>query len=80
MVSIGWTSSGGHGPLLADGRVARVGQHVAAVGGFDPATLKQRSQHFAPCAAAQRVRRDRSPIRTAGGSAQQLALTRGEFG
>lgn len=55
MVSIGWTSSGGHGPLLADGRVARVGQHVAAVGGFDPATLRSSAVSTLPRAPPRSV-------------------------
>lgn len=42
-----------HKPLLANGRVARVGQQVAAVGRLYPATLQQRGQHIGPRAAVQ---------------------------
>ena len=68
-----------HGSQLSDGRVARVGQHVAAVGWLDPPALQQCSQHLDPSAAAHVGGRNHTPIGTAGSSTQQQALGRGEF-
>ncbi len=59
-----------HRPLLANGRVARVGQQVAVVRKLDPATLQQYGQHLDPRPTAQGIRRNHAPIGTAGGGAQ----------